>query len=518
MAKIRQRFLSTVALLLAGPMVAAGPRFYPDDPIAHTPPPVRVEKAKPRKLNDIYDFFYNTFAKPGQKSTLEHPIPARAINTLGEVPDSAWWTDRHRTRRMTIDEMVRGPGDRNGPADGRLIVTGAKTEGITPGLTLTDSRGHSYLVKFDPKSNPEMASGADVVGSKFFYALGYNTPENHVLYFRRDQLTLSPKATIKDAEGKERPMQARDVEDVLSRVRPGPDGRYRALASFYIRGDLLGPFRYHGTRRDDPNDFIPHEDRRDLRGLYVFASWLNHTDAKSLNSLDSLVEEGGASFIKHYLIDFGAILGSDSFEAKSPRAGNVNLFAWKPSAEQLFSGGLYVPRWMRANYPHIPAVGHFEYETFEPEDWKPNYYNPAFENRLPDDEFWAAKQVMAFTDEEIRALVKTGDYSDPRAVDWITKCLIERRNKIGRAYFEKVLPLDRFRIEEGRLAFDDLATKYRFAANHGYVVSWSRYNNTNQTKTPFGGRGPYNCRARLSGRRKVTISRPISTRATRRRR
>ena len=30
----------------------------------------------------------------------------------------------------------------------------------------------------------------------------------------------------------------------------------------------------------------------------------------------------------------------------------------------------------------------------------------AFENRLPDDTFWAAKQVMAFTDEEIRAIVQ----------------------------------------------------------------------------------------------------------------
>ena len=40
---------------------------------------------------------------------------------------------------------------------------------------------------------------------------------------------------------------------------------------------------------------------------------------------------------------------------------------------------------------------------------------------------------------------RTGQYSQP-AEDWITATLIERRNRIGRAFFSKVLPLDRFRV------------------------------------------------------------------------
>jgi hypothetical protein len=77
-------------------------------------------------------------------------------------------------------------------------------------------------------------------------------------------------------------------------------------------------------------------------------------------------------------------------------------------------------------------VGRFESDIFDPELWKPNYPNPAFDNRLPDDTFWAAKQVMAFSDQEIRAIVETGQYSDSKSVDWIAKCLIARRDKIGR--------------------------------------------------------------------------------------
>jgi hypothetical protein len=141
----------------------------------------------------------------------------------------------------------------------------------------------------------------------------------------------------------------------------------------------------------------------------------------------------------------------------------------------------------RAHYPDIPAVGRFEYEAFNPETWVPEYRNPAFKIRLPDDAFWAAKQVMAFTDEQIRALVSTGESSDPRAEEWITRCLIERRNKIGGAFFAPVLPLDRFEIRDGRLEFDDLAARHKMAPPREYNVEWSLFNNETSASMPVAG-------------------------------
>ena len=128
-------------------------------------------------------------------------------------------------------------------------------------------------------------------------------------------------------------MTARDIDDVLLKTPRDKDGMYRGLASLTIAGDIIGPFRYYGTRSDDPNDIVDHEDRRDLRGLYVFAAWLNHTDSKSINSLDSVVEEDGRRFIKHFLIDFGAILGQRQLRSQEPARGNVFLFDWTTSAE-----------------------------------------------------------------------------------------------------------------------------------------------------------------------------------------
>jgi hypothetical protein len=485
MGQIRQRVLAAGLLWAAA---LSGQMFYEDDPLWREPPPAGVEKARSRKLSDYYDFFWHTFAKPGERQPQRgEPIRAQAVNTLGEVPDSGWYENRHGLRPMSMDELLRGPGILNAPAnDGPWKVIAAKTEGVTPGLTIEDARGVRYLLKVDPASHPEMATASDVIGAKFFYALGYHAPENYIVHFTREQLRVAAGSVLVDALGKRRQMHERDVDEVLFHVPRDTAGKYRAVASLYLKGDLLGPFRFFGTRKDDPNDIVPHEHRRDLRGLFVFSAWLGHNDVKSLNSLDTLVEENGLRYVKHYLIDFGAAFGSDSFTAKSPRAGNQYLFDFKPAALQTLTLGVYVPRWARARYPDIPAVGRFESEVFEPEKWKPNYPNPAFDNRLPDDTFWAAKQVMAFTDAQIRALVKTGEYSDPAAPEWIARCLIERRDKIGRAYFARVLPLDRFEVREGRLEFENLTAKYGFGHPPRYTIRWLRFDNQSHRLDPLG--------------------------------
>jgi hypothetical protein len=106
-------------------------------------------------------------------------------------------------------------------------------------------------------------------------------------------------------------MTERDLDALLHQAARRTDGRYRVVASKAVEGRPLGPFSYYGVRPDDPNDTIPHEHRRSLRGLRMFAAWINHVDVRSENSLDTVVRnETGLNVVRHHLIDFNATLGS----------------------------------------------------------------------------------------------------------------------------------------------------------------------------------------------------------------
>src|SRR5688572_21825711 len=126
---MRQRHAVALLVFLAVHLPAA--KFYPDDPLEREPTPVRVEKVRPRKINDVYDLFSHTFSTRGERHPLERSIPAMDVNTLGEVIDGAWYQARHGRRRMTVPELVAGPGDSKPPSEGPWTVVSAKTEGIT---------------------------------------------------------------------------------------------------------------------------------------------------------------------------------------------------------------------------------------------------------------------------------------------------------------------------------------------------------------------------------------------------
>ena len=214
------------------------------------------------------------------------------------------------------------------------------------------------------------------------------------------------------------------------------------LASRFAEGSPLGSFRYDGKRPDDPNDVFPHEHRRELRANRVFAAWLNHDDSRGLNSLDMLERAGGKSWVKHYMFDFGSIMGSGTVFAQRPRAGNEYIFEGKPGLLTALTFGLYFKPWITFRYPDVPAsVGRFEGTRFKPDAWKPEYPNPAFQNMRPEDAFWGARLVARFTPEDIAAIVAKGEYSDPAATAYVTKVLLERRRKVLETWLNAVTPL-----------------------------------------------------------------------------
>ena len=88
----------------------------------------------------------------------------------------------------------------------------------------------------------------------------------------------------------------------------------------------------------------------------------------------------------------------------------------------------------------------------------------------------------------IRAIVRTGQYSDARAEEFLAQVLIKRRNKIGRTYLTRINPLVGFSLTASDvLTFQNAAVKTGVATTpSAYVATWSVFNNNNGTTSPLG--------------------------------
>ncbi|HEX4948362.1 MAG TPA: hypothetical protein VFZ34_16935 [Blastocatellia bacterium] len=445
-------FASCLAMSCVFTTYAQRPHLYSkQEPIRLDFDMQTIPKPATYETGYLWDFSNNTFLQPFTKlpSFGRKPVDAYNVNTLDEVPNSSWFTNRNGVRRMSTAEIKRGPNETDGPAPGPLTVVKGKTNGITPGFQIKDSRGDLYLLKFDPIGYLEMASAAEAISTRLFYAIGYNVPQNTIYRFRRDQLKLDPKATFTDNLGKKRQMTEADVSAILNLAAHYPNGEYRALASKFLSGKPVGNFKFAGVRDDDPNDIIPHEHRRDLRALRVFSAWLNHNDIRNGNNLDMFVKEDGREFIRHYLIDFGSTLGSDTAFPNSNDVGYAHQVDFAEARKSLLTFGLYQPHWRSTeNRVRFTSVGNFASDKFKPHQWKSNFPLEAFQNMTDRDAYWAAKIVASFTDEQIRAAVATGELSDPKAAEYLTQQLIIRRDAIAREYFTRNAALDDLQLKQ----------------------------------------------------------------------
>ena len=217
----------------------------------------------------------------------------------------------------------------------------------------------------------------------------------------------------------------------------------------------------------------------------MISAWVGNNWLASYQTSDALVSEGGTRYIRHYFVDFLNFLGAGARQEKQAREGNDPFVDFHIAARNLAGLGLYSPAWQRAKFPGIQSVGGFESRVFDPAKWRPNFPSAALSNRTPADDYWAARQVLAFTDEDIRAIVKSGQYSNPAAAEWIAKCLMERRDKIARHFLEGVLPLDRWRIENRELKFDDLAALRGLRPARNYSVEWAEFRNHAREHAPI---------------------------------
>jgi hypothetical protein len=470
-----------------GAASATSLRFYSDDPFWEEPNTQDASKVQPWDVDLAWDLVENLFTKPGDPAA---DTRAQNVNTVDEVPDGAWFTNRAGMQPLTAADVARGAGLGKGPAAGQWTVVSAKSDGITPGFTIRDREETIWFVKFDPPGYRGMATGTEMVVARLLWALGYHTPEYSISRLRIEELQIADGTRVTPPGAKARQMTRGDLEWLVRDADRDADGSYRVSMSKALPGKPVGPFRFYDTRPDDPNDVFPHEHRRELRGYGVFAAWFNHVDAKSINTFDTLITEKGRTFVRHYLLDFGSTLGSAAVYPRESWEGREYLVEPGNLGKGILGFGFYGLGKRMTPVFESPAIGRIDRDNtnWDPEEWKPRIPNPAFLRARADDKFWAARRATAISDEMIHAAVGAGQFGNPEAEMELERMLRQRRDAIVRRYLPAINPVSDPALDSsGTLSFKNAAVEARVAnAPASYEVAWFAFDNATSAAAPIG--------------------------------
>ncbi len=385
-------------------------------------------------------WFVQDMASMPAGAVLSGRIESTNVNNFDEVADSTWFTNR-MGRTSQLMNPFKTPPSLQGKWKVLAMIVG-KADGE---FVIQDAHKNNYLIKID-KDPDDLVSSGELLGALILSNAGYNVTENYVFDF-----------------------DARILEKGFL-----PPGKYRALAVRIPKGEDLGHFEFQGKRKDDPNDRIPHEYRREVCALKVFASLLNNRDISTKNTLD--VYDNG--HVTHYLANFNGSFANMRSEYLSDISTNEGR-----TLDALFSFGFYNP------YLTNPAVVHPKYkgilssDKFQPKNWQPDKPNLAFRYMSFRDAFWAAKILQQFTDEDIKTIIAMSGYKDEAIRKRIVAEVVSRRDKITTYYFQQVNALDNFNLDNG-LEFDDLristSGQYRYRIGD---VSGRAFGHWQQTTT-----------------------------------
>lgn len=475
---MRAGWLALLAVAACATRVAGpGPTRFADQPIVWAVND-RMDIPLPEKRRyPVATHFYDRAVLDPVTRPLSLPLPTRAANTnaLDEVPGSTWFTNRIGRFPLSPAELVRGPESGDDPMALRpWTVISSKVGGTAPGYVIEDRAGNRYLLKLDPPGFPENETGAHVIVQRILWAAGYHVPDDRVVFFSPADLRIAPDAVFTDARGDERPLTRQELQKRL-----GTRDRVRALASRFVDGKTVGGFADEGTRPDDPNDRVPHQLRRELRGLQPIVAWLGHTDVKEANTVVAWAPDPAdptVHYLVHYLIDFGKALGNAALMDPDPSSGFAHIFDWSWLVTDLFSLGLRPRPWDGLRAPRLRGVGLFESERYDPAGFRTNMPFRPFVLMDRSDGFWGAKLMMRFTPAHIRAAVETARFSDSSATEYLVRTLRARQLETARYWFGRLTPADRFEVVSTaaglRLCSTDLMAHYELedAAGAWYGV------------------------------------------------
>ena len=154
--------LTILAAMAIAPAFTAGPKFYPDDPIQREPESRDASGVEPWDIGLMYEISMNLFATPYHKPSNKRALN---VNTIDEVPDSSWFTNRIGRLKMTPEDIARGPNVGRPPAPEKWVIVRDKESGAKPGFTGRDANGETWFVQFDDRGRLEASTAAIEIAS-----------------------------------------------------------------------------------------------------------------------------------------------------------------------------------------------------------------------------------------------------------------------------------------------------------------------------------------------------------------
>ena len=387
----------------------------------------------PRKLDPLKEVYYtDAYVRRPIVQAMDPEIPVESgdVNSLDEVPRSSWF-----------DPPDARP---DGPPVAPLTPLGP-AESEQPGLAVTDARGLRYELRRDTKERPELVSASAAVASRLLGALGYRTPEVHVV-----------TVTVADLkEVNEKPARVA-VTDLFRDGSPPAGERFRMRATRWPVGIDLGPTPVAGVRPEDPNDHVPHAERRTLRALGLALYWFGLRRLPPFALRDVYVGEAGKGHLLHYIVAFDDAFGADAVgrEAEA-RLGGAGKYLDENALTALLTLGL-----RRRRAPPVQtrwlALGEFQ-DVDAPETFTTSPpYEPADRLR-PADAYWMGKRLAAVPAGTITAALAAAHFSDPTARARAAEVMETRRKRAIAWAFGQVTPAEVERVEPGRLMLRDQA-------------------------------------------------------------
>lgn len=410
------------------------------------------------------------FARISRALAIHTTGEAANVNSLDEVADSAWFTNKPRGTGSHDDapgackpeDMLAEAAD---VKPGEWVIDHGKDNGSTLGFRVNIPGKGKYMLKADDEGLPERASAASVIGAAIYDELGFNTSCEQVVLFKKEQLKLTPGLKVFDNEGLSHPFDEAALDKALNSTTHLPGGLIRMQGSKWLPGKTLGPFRYIGMRADDPNDVIDHAERRELRGSRILAAWIGHWDAREQNSMDvwfsTNAKDKAASpgHVLHYILDTSdAMGGAVGIDEMSRRLGHSYNFDFADVIESIFTFGVIEFPWDRATeLPGKEKFSYFSTRDFSPGGWKPLYPNPAFLAMTEHDAAWMARKLARFGPEDIERIVKLGRWQNPDDVRFLVNTLDVRLHRLLVRYFSKLSPLGEVRQDGNKICATDFA-------------------------------------------------------------